>query len=269
MRFLFSDFMPSLSKFLDSWVDPKLHPEYADVFAKVMGKPSSAFCKVCRKEFILSNMGVQALKSHIKSKGHVSAYSMQTNHSKLSFFVKRPTSTSEKPSTSTCTSKSVSKPSEQEKSNETTRQDQHANFYKSDHVNKAEILWCLNVVNKGMSLRTCDGVQDLFRSMFPDSEVAKVFSMGRDKVGYTIAFGLFPAFKKELVDNISDVDDLSLCFDEALNRIAQRCQLDLIVKYWCPNSNAVTTRYLTSVFVDRATASNLATAIKDGLGSIK
>ena len=39
----------------------------------------------------------------------------------------------------------------------------------------AEIRWCLKNVVSCYSFRSCDGLADLFRSMFPDSNIAEKF----------------------------------------------------------------------------------------------
>ena len=58
----------------------------------------------------------------------------------------------------------------------------------------------------------------MFQAMFPDSEIAKTFTCGKDKTGYMIRFGLSAFFKKELVDRINKVGPFLLMFDESLNK---------------------------------------------------
>lgn len=50
-------------------------------------------------------------------------------------------------------------------------------------------------------------------------------------------------------------------FDESLNKIAQKGQMDVIVRYW--KDNQVHTRYLTSMFLGHAAATDLLKAIND------
>ena len=40
---------------------------------------------------------------------------------------------------------------------------------------RAEVLWVLRVVKNYFSLRSCLGLNYLFKSMFPDSEIAKTY----------------------------------------------------------------------------------------------
>ena len=53
----------------------------------------------------------------------------------------------------------------------------------------AEILWAIKLVVSHHSLRSCDGLSDLFVNMFPDSKVANEFSMARTKLSYIICHG--------------------------------------------------------------------------------
>jgi hypothetical protein len=46
---------------------------------------------------------------------------------------------------------------------------------------------------------------ELFQRMFPDSEIAKQFSLGKDKMSYFINFRLAPYFKTKLQHLIEDL----------------------------------------------------------------
>ena len=50
----------------------------------------------------------------------------------------------------------------------------------------AEILWCLNMVNQHLGYNSCSHVSELFSPMFPDSEAAQKFSVGKTKSRYMI-----------------------------------------------------------------------------------
>lgn len=47
-----------------------------------------AWCKVCKKQFSLSNMGIQAIISHAASKKHVDLISSKKNHGLVHFLHK-------------------------------------------------------------------------------------------------------------------------------------------------------------------------------------
>lgn len=48
--------------------------------------------------------------------------------------------------------------------------------------------------------------------MFPESDIAKSFTCGKDKTGYIIRFGLASFFKKQLVDGINKAGPFVLMF---------------------------------------------------------
>jgi len=75
-----------------------------------------------------------------------------------------------------------------------------------DSVTKAEVVWLLQTVAKHHSLRSCDDTKDLFQAMFPDSNIAQQFTLGRTKAAYTIVYGLAPYFQSALTDIVSQCD---------------------------------------------------------------
>uniref|UniRef100_A0A915K8R6 Uncharacterized protein n=1 Tax=Romanomermis culicivorax TaxID=13658 RepID=A0A915K8R6_ROMCU len=66
-------------------------------------------------------------------------------------------------------------------------------FIVKEQVIMAEIKWALKSISNQFSFRSCAGISNLFKSMFPD-----------------------------------------MCFDKALNKVAQHCQLDVLVRYFGP-----------------------------------
>ena len=85
------------------------------------------------------------------------------------------------------------------------------------------------------------------------------------KVAYTIVYGLAPYFQSALLDTVKECDVYVACFDEALNKIAQRGQMDIVVRFWDLSKNVVSTRYLNSVFLRHATAKDLEQKFREGL----
>ena len=85
--------------------------------------------------------------------------------------------------------------------------------------------------------------------MFPDSEIAGQFSMGKmTKCRYIILYGLAPHFKSKLREAINSSIYYSLSFDESLNSVQQKCQMDLNVRFWIESRNIVENRYYDSRF---------------------
>lgn len=83
---------------------------------------------------------------------------------------------------------------------------------------RAEVLWCLHTAEKHHSLNSNENVAEVFKAMFPDSDIAKSFTCGKDKTGYIIRFGLAPHFKQELINTINKAGQFVLMFDESLNQ---------------------------------------------------
>ncbi|XP_023241751.1 uncharacterized protein LOC111639988 [Centruroides sculpturatus] len=124
-------------------------------------------------------------------------------------------------------------------------------------VIKAEINWALAVVKKKMSLNSRSDIINIFKNMFFDTAIARQFQLGPDKASYIINYGLAHYFRKKLIDAVTSCDNITIAFDESLNKVAQRIQMDLVIKYWDKSKDKVMTRYLNSVFLDHSTAYDL------------
>ena len=81
-----------------------------------------------------------------------------------------------------------------------------------------------------MSLKSCADISDLFRLMFPTCAIAKNFSMGKTKCSYVINYGIAKYFFENLIEDVNACNDFVICCDEALNKVAQRGQMDLVIK---------------------------------------
>ena len=140
-------------------------------------------------------------------------------------------------------------------------------FLLNEQVTRTEILWCIQTIMKHKSGRSAGDDVNLFRLMFPDSEIASKMQLQRSKIGYSILFGLAPYFEKQLLDVLSNCERFVIGFDESLNRIAVQSQMDLNVRFWDPEKDEVTTRYLSSAFLDRVKAVNLRESFESSLKS--
>ena len=119
---------------------------------------------------------------------------------------------------------------------------------------KAELLWCLNTVTRHQSYKSNEGIGDLFRAMFPDSDSAHTFACGSDKTAYISKFGIAPYISEQLVAD-ANKGAFVLMFDESLNRTTKTKQMDLHVRYWCEDH--VQSRYAGSQFLGHGTAKDL------------
>ena len=208
---------------------------------------TSARCKLCSISFNLSNMGISAVISHSSGKKHL----QNVEISKASFFKRK-----EAPQVHTC---------QPPQTKEVEPKETIESFIVSSNVLRAEILWALNVVKCHFSLRSCIGLNELFKVMFKDSDIAKDFKLGKTKCTYLINFGLAPYFKQELLNSIKASSHFVVSFDESLNRVVQDDQMDIQIRFWNESENVVSTRYLDSRFIKRPNAENLVTELNDSL----
>ena len=75
------------------------------------------------------------------------------------------------------------------------------------------------------------GISKLFQLMFPGT-VADRLSLVKAKCMYAIYCGLSPYSSAELLRSIKNCGPVVVCFDEALNKIVQKCQMDIIIRYY-------------------------------------
>jgi hypothetical protein len=139
----------------------------------------------------------------------------------------------------------------------------------SSQVSRAEIIWCLQCVYTYRSNRSAAKDINVLKYMFPENEVLSKMQLERTKIGYLIVFGIAPFFRSQLLDEVKASSNLVISFDESLNKISQSQQMDLVVRFWSNQNNEVTTRYLTSAFLKRATASDLLTAFLAAVDNIE
>ena len=85
---------------------------------------------------------------------------------------------------------------------------------------------------------------------FPDSNIAKKYHLGPDKLRYSVNFELGPYFKDILMKSINKSAHFVISFDESLNRATQSSELDFLVQYF-------SARYVTSVFLGHSRHTNL------------
>ena len=90
--------------------------------------------------------------------------------------------------------------------------------------------------------------------MFSDSQIAQSFSCGATKCAYLACFGIYPYFHELLIGKIRAVTYYTLSFDESLNQINQKKQMDMIVRLWDSKRSKVTERCFNLEFIRHATA---------------
>lgn len=245
---------PKTTRFNLRWLDKVTYPQFAGWLSSVKGDIHSAYCTSCKSTFNLSNMGIGAIKCHAKGAEHQKLFAQALhNQSIASFFPSQCDINSSGTSTINVNSRSTVQPENTSsiKNKELSMQA----FTTNDDTLKAEIIWAMTVVEKRFSLNSCTNISNLFKLMFTDSAIAQQFQLGKDKVSYFIHYGISTYFHEVLRDALKNCSDVTICFDESLNKVAQKGQMDLIARFWIEGK--VCTRYYGSVFLGRATAQDL------------
>ena len=77
-------------------------------------------------------------------------------------------------------------------------------FVWTEAATDAELRWCPKYVVSSYSFGSCDGLADLFSSMFPDSTIAEKFCLQKGKCAYFINYGIALHFPSILMNNVKD-----------------------------------------------------------------
>ena len=118
--------------------------EFKSWLQPLKSSPYQARCAICQKVFELSNMGIQAVKSHCKSVGHKK---METHTSSMDSFVVAKTKT-EQPDQQVHGLRIPDPPKQQGELQEKKAVAQESPFLISEAVTKAEIRWAFKMVKQ-------------------------------------------------------------------------------------------------------------------------
>lgn len=249
------------TKFQESWREKE--DSNGTIIKKWCKAGSSVYlfdCLFCKsKNLKCDNNGEAALHTHAKSKQHVKNDKLFRNQGQL-FAITKPKQddkvSSEVPSTSKiATSGNI----------QVQQIPELAFKYPVDEIIKAEIIWSLHVSVENNSFRSCDSIGGTFKAMFPDSVVAKKFSLSRTKVSYMLSDGIGPAFHQQITDDVKKSSaPFTILYDEATTTGGKK-QLDLHIKYFSPQKNEVATRFFQTFCVGHATSQILSDKILDSI----
>jgi hypothetical protein len=142
-------------------------------------------------------------------------------------------------------------------------------FSVKDQSTIAEIKWCFFTSFHHISNNVAGSASTYFKYMFPDSATAQDYKMEKDKLGYSLNFGLAPHFKSVLLEQINVADNIVVLFDESFNKVSKDQQMDLHIRFFDEEKSQVRTRYLTSIFLLRSRAADILKAFKEGILGIK
>ena len=111
----------------------------------------------------------------------------------------------------------------------------------------------------------CPHVKPFFGAMFPDSEVAKQYTMSKDKVSYFVRYGIALVFKEELITTLNKSPFYSIGFYESLNHILQDNQMDIHVRFQDSEKSQAETRFFTLMFPKKTTTEDLQQELLHGI----
>ena len=198
-------------------------------------------------------MGESVLKSHMKAEKHkVNIQQLQTKSMVTisSFFKKSTGDDLKEKETVPLVAADMAIPHPPANLNMTVSKSASLESYVTkDDVLKSEILWTLKLVTSHQSYKSSEDTNKLFKTMFPDSNIAKQFTCGERKASYMSVFGLAEHFLKLLKTSIRG--PFVILFDESLNQKMQEKQMDVLTRYWHHEKNKVQTRYYTSQFLGK------------------
>ena len=104
--------------------------------------------------------------------------------------------------------------------------------------------------------------------MFPDSEIASQFTLGKTKARYTMLYRIAPEFKKQLIYDINASPFYIVSFDESLISQVQMSQMDVGVRYWNNRKNIAETHYFDSKFMRQPNADVLLKNLDESISSV-
>ena len=116
-------------------------------------------------------------------------------------------------------------------SSHTTFAEPLPSFFNQHLVEEAHIVWALNCVKNGYSDNSAGDFGNGLRHICPNDKVAEKFQMGQKKHMYIVNYGLFSYFKQSVKDQILKSLFIIALFDESLNKISQKSEMDLHVRY--------------------------------------
>lgn len=246
--------MGGKSVFNDAWLEL---PNFQPWLQAIKDDKRVFFCKVCRKQGALGKMGKKSVESHASSQCHRKALASVARSSSL--FASSKSTDSEPrngPSTSAATCTPTASTSSTTSSATLSVKDLAA---ASAEAARASALWTMKTIYDHQSFTSNETLGPIMKKMFPTSDAVQQFSCGKDKTGYTVKYGLAPYFKGILVKDLKS-QPMTLLFDESLNKVTQRKQLDLHVRLW--DCNYVKTRFFGSAFLGHSTADDLLSHFK-------
>ena len=139
-------------------------------------------------------------------------------------------------------------------------------FTSNEIVMKAEIMWSIKSVMAHFSFSASADIGDLFKKMFPDSEIASKFACGKTKMNCLLCFGITYFFKEKLLQKVKEAECVTTSFGESLNKDFQSEQMDIIMCYF--HDDKCLSQYFDSQFMGHTTAKDLLENLKSTVSKL-
>lgn len=133
-------------------------------------------------------------------------------------------------------------------------------------VVRVESIWAMATSRLGFSYNASQFLPEIFRTMFPDSQIAADDSLRSRKLSYVVSHGTGFYFTSELIKDVGKAHGFTLIFDETTIP-GVRKQLDIFFRYWSETINCICVRFYKSIMLGHATANIISRSIIDSLKS--
>ena len=195
---------------------------------------------MCSKVFFVAGQGIKALDTHAKGTKHIQRLPNS--------------STGKIPFTSSSNAVIASEPGNAAKK---VKQTLIVPLTENQSTKQAEVILTLqNILFNPVTIKPS------FSAMFPDSQIAQMFTCGQPKCKYLVCHALAPYFKELLGKTLSEVEHFVCLFDASHNHVIKKGQMDLHVRCWDSTTNSVKTRYFNSQFLGKAAAADILKSFK-------
>jgi len=132
----------------------------------------------------------------------------------------------------------------------------------ADKVTKAEVLFVRKVCTSGYIYNSLRDTADVFKTMLPDSAVARDVTLNPTKLSHVISDGLGLYFHRVLVNDIRNASFFTVEVDATRN---VHHQFDIHIRYWSEKEGRIISAYYCSKMLGRATAEIMCHEIVNGL----
>ena len=93
--------------------------------------------------------------------------------------------------------------------------------------------------------------------MFPNKDIACSYSMAKTKLSFMMNFGIATHFTTLQLERLVKSKVYTIHFDETLNEVVQKCQMDSSLRFWDKTASEAVMQYFDPKFLGHASAQDL------------